>query len=91
MPLFVTSLKPLFINPYFSAISLILLKKYFIISLSAFDTKSLKLLESLNAPAYKIASLESLHFPLIEKVCKTNKPILISTGTLNLFSYNLFG
>ena len=50
---------------------------------SVFDTKSLKLLESLNAPAYKIASLESLHFPLIEKVCKTNKPILISTGTLD--------
>lgn len=51
---------------------------------SVFDLKSLHFLETLNCPAYKIASLESLHFPLIEKVVKTNKPILISTGTLNL-------
>ena len=51
---------------------------------SVFDIKSLELLEKLKAPAYKIASLESLHFPLIERVCKTKKPIIISTGTLNL-------
>ena len=51
---------------------------------SVFDVKSLKFLENLNAPAYKIASLESLHFPLIKEVCKTNKPIIISTGTLSL-------
>ena len=51
---------------------------------SVFDITSLKLLEKLNVPAYKIASLESLHFPLIESVCKTKKPIIISTGTLNL-------
>ena len=31
---------------------------------------------------YKIASLESLHFPLIKKDCKT-KPLIISTGTLS--------
>ena len=51
---------------------------------SVFDKKSLNFLEKLNCPAYKIASLESLHFPLIEEVVKTNKPILISTGTLNI-------
>ena len=34
-------------------------------------------------PAYKIASLESLHFPLIKEVCKTKKPLIISTGTLS--------
>tara|TARA_B100001121_G_C18698551_1_gene626198 strand:+ start:2924 stop:3991 length:1068 start_codon:yes stop_codon:yes gene_type:complete len=50
---------------------------------SVFDLKSLKLLEKLNVPAYKIASLESLHFPLIAEVCKTKKPLIISTGTLN--------
>ncbi len=51
---------------------------------SVFDLKSLKLLEKLKSPAYKIASLESMHFPLIRAVCKTNKPIIISTGTLNI-------
>ncbi len=51
---------------------------------SVFDEKSLKLLEKLKVPMYKIASLESLHFPLIEKVALTKKPIIISTGTLNL-------
>ena len=51
---------------------------------SVFDKISLKLLEKLNCPIYKIASLESLHFPLIEKVLKTRKPVFISTGTLNI-------
>lgn len=50
---------------------------------SVFDEKSLYFLEKLNVPMYKIASLESLHFPLIEKVAKTKKPIIISTGTLS--------
>ena len=49
---------------------------------SVFDKYSLSLLEKLNVPAYKIASLESLHFPLIADVAKTKKPIIISTGTL---------
>lgn len=51
---------------------------------SVFDLTSLKLLEQLKSPAYKIASLESLHFPLIKEVCKTKKPIIISTGTLSI-------
>ncbi len=51
---------------------------------SVFDEKSVDFLEKLNVPAYKIASLESLHFPLIKKICRTKKPIIISTGTLNL-------
>lgn len=51
---------------------------------SVFDLTSLRLLEKLKAPAYKIASLESLHFPLIKEVCKKKKPVIISTGTLSL-------
>ena len=51
---------------------------------SVFDEYSLKFLESINCPAYKIASLESLHFPLIKSVCKTKKPIIVSTGTLSI-------
>lgn len=51
---------------------------------SVFDEVSLKFLEKINVPMYKIASLESLHFPLIKKVCKTKKPIIISTGTLSI-------
>ena len=58
-------------------------KKGLICFSSVFDNKSLNLLENLNCPAYKIASMENLHFPLIKNVLKKNKPTIISTGTLN--------
>tara|TARA_Y100000996_G_C22551455_1_gene653825 strand:- start:10 stop:1053 length:1044 start_codon:yes stop_codon:yes gene_type:complete len=47
---------------------------------SIFDENDIEFLEKLKIPAYKIASFECLHFPLIKKVIKTKKPILISTG-----------
>ena len=47
---------------------------------SVFDEKSLDFLEDLNTPAYKIASFENNHLPLIKKVCSTHKPVIISTG-----------
>ena len=47
---------------------------------SIFDEGDIEFLEKLKIPAYKIASFENTHFPLIEKVIKTKKPILISLG-----------
>lgn len=47
---------------------------------SVFDFDSLSLLERLKVPAYKIASGDITHIPLILEVSKTGKPIILSTG-----------
>ena len=45
-----------------------------------FEDAAVDVLESVGVPAYKIASYEVNHYPLIERAARTGKPVLISTG-----------
>lgn len=51
---------------------------------SCFSASEVELLEELRAPAYKVASMDINHLPLLDVVASTGKPVLLSTGMATL-------
>lgn len=51
---------------------------------SCFSAAEVELMESLDAPAYKVASMDVNHLPLLRHVAATGKPVLLSTGMATL-------
>ena len=42
------------------------------------------LLEDVGVPFYKVASYEITHYPMLEKIAETGKPLILSTGNSDL-------
>lgn len=49
-----------------------------------FDETSVDFLEEMNVPAYKVASFENVDLPLLRRIGRTRKPVIMSTGMATL-------
>lgn len=51
---------------------------------SCFSAREVELLEALEVPVYKVASMDVNHLPLLDVVAATGKPVVLSTGMATL-------
>lgn len=49
-----------------------------------FDEEAVDFLDQLGSPVHKIASFENNHHPLLKKIAKTGKPVIMSSGVTSL-------
>jgi len=51
---------------------------------SAFDVESVDILDAVDVPGHKVASSETINFPVLARMAKSGRPILLSTGMCDL-------